>query len=145
MNREVVGLIRELRPDEGMGEEIGQLAALVHHVFLFWAAGASTLVPSVAGPPAVTNSPLHPSETQMLVWSYPHVFPRRHAAVPLDRLLLETDGPYLAPVPMRGKRNEPAFVRYTAARIAEVRGLDVQELINTTDQNAGRIFGPRLN
>ena len=66
-------------------------------------------------------------------------------AVPLDRLLLETDGPYLAPVPMRGKRNEPAFVRYTAARIAEVRGLDVQELINTTDQNAGRIFGPRLN
>lgn len=65
-------------------------------------------------------------------------------SVPLDRLLLETDGPYLAPVPMRGKRNEPAFVQYTAARIAEVRGLDVQELINATDRNAGRIFGPRL-
>jgi hypothetical protein len=43
MNREVVSLIRELRPDEGVGEEIGQLAALVHHVFLYWAAGAPTV------------------------------------------------------------------------------------------------------
>lgn len=65
-------------------------------------------------------------------------------AVPLDRILVETDGPYLAPVPMRGKRNEPAFVRYTAGRIAEVRALAVQELIDATGDNAGRIFGPRL-
>ena len=65
-------------------------------------------------------------------------------AVPLDRLLLETDGPYLAPVPMRGKRNEPAFVRYTAERVAQVRGVTVDELIVATDENAARIFGSRV-
>ena len=55
---------------------------------------------------------------------------------PLDRLLLETDGPYLAPVPHRGKRNEPGFVRHVAERIAAVRGLPVEELIAQTGQNA---------
>jgi TatD DNase family protein len=60
---------------------------------------------------------------------------------PLDRLLLETDGPYLAPVPHRGKRNEPAFVRHVAERIAEVRGIGVDELIAATGDNAIRVFG----
>jgi TatD DNase family protein len=60
---------------------------------------------------------------------------------PLDRLLLETDGPYLAPVPHRGKRNEPAFVRQIAERIAAVRGLPVEELIAITGENAERVFG----
>ena len=59
---------------------------------------------------------------------------------PLDRLLLETDGPYLAPVPHRGKRNEPAFVRHVAERIAGVRGLPVEELIAATGANAARVF-----
>jgi TatD DNase family protein len=59
---------------------------------------------------------------------------------PLDRLLLETDGPYLAPVPYRGKRNEPAFVRQVAQRIAAVRGLAVEEIISVTGQNATRVF-----
>jgi TatD DNase family protein len=59
---------------------------------------------------------------------------------PLDRLLLETDGPYLAPVPHRGKRNEPAFVRHIAERIAAVRGTPVEELIALTGQNAKRVF-----
>jgi TatD DNase family protein len=59
---------------------------------------------------------------------------------PLDRLLLETDGPYLAPMPHRGKRNEPAFVRHVAERVAEVRGLSVEEIIAVTGQNAGRVF-----
>jgi TatD DNase family protein len=59
---------------------------------------------------------------------------------PLDRLLLETDGPYLAPVPHRGKRNEPAFVRHIADRIAAVRGIPVDELIAVTGQNAARVF-----
>jgi TatD DNase family protein len=59
---------------------------------------------------------------------------------PLDRLLLETDGPYLAPVPHRGKRNEPAFVRHIADRIAAVRGVPVDELIAVTGQNATRVF-----
>jgi TatD DNase family protein len=60
---------------------------------------------------------------------------------PLDRLLLETDGPYLAPVPYRGKRNEPAFVRQIAQQVATVRGISVEELIVATGQNAGRVFG----
>jgi TatD DNase family protein len=59
---------------------------------------------------------------------------------PLERLLLETDGPYLAPVPHRGRRNEPAFVRHVAERIAEVRGMPVEELIAVTGQNANRVF-----
>jgi TatD DNase family protein len=59
---------------------------------------------------------------------------------PLDRLLLETDAPYLAPVPYRGKRNEPAFVRQVAERVAAVRGMPVEELIAVTGQNAQRVF-----
>ncbi len=59
---------------------------------------------------------------------------------PLDQLLLETDAPYLAPVPYRGKRNEPAFVRQVAERIAAVRGLPVEELIEATGRNAERVF-----
>ena len=59
---------------------------------------------------------------------------------PLDRLLLETDGPYLAPVPHRGKRNEPAYVRQVAARIAAVRGVPIEELIAATGANAARVF-----
>jgi TatD DNase family protein len=60
---------------------------------------------------------------------------------PLDRLLLETDGPYLAPVPHRGRRNEPAFLRPVAERIAAVRGISVEELIAVTGRNAARVFG----
>ena len=60
---------------------------------------------------------------------------------PLDRLLVETDGPYLAPEPHRGKRNEPAFVRQVAERIAAVRGLPTDEVIARTGENAARVFG----
>ena len=63
------------------------------------------------------------------------------SAVPLDRLLIETDGPYLAPVPHRGKRNEPAFMRHTAERIATVRGIGAAELIAATTANAQHLFG----
>ena len=62
---------------------------------------------------------------------------------PLDRLLVETDGPYLAPVPHRGKRNEPAFVRQVAERIAAVRGQPTDEVIARTGENAARVFGLR--
>jgi TatD DNase family protein len=63
---------------------------------------------------------------------------------PLDRILVETDGPYLAPVPMRGRRNEPAFVAHVAARIAGVRGITVPEVVAATGANAARLFGLRL-
>jgi TatD DNase family protein len=60
--------------------------------------------------------------------------------VPLDRLLVETDSPYLAPVPMRGKRNEPAYVRYVAEKVAELRGMEVGELAGQVTRNAERLF-----
>jgi TatD DNase family protein len=60
--------------------------------------------------------------------------------LPADRLLVETDAPYLAPVPFRGKRNEPAHVAHTAARLAEVRGLDVAALTELTTANFRRLF-----
>ncbi|MBQ9679810.1 MAG: TatD family hydrolase [Ruminococcus sp.] len=63
------------------------------------------------------------------------------AAVPLDRLLLETDAPYLSPVPNRGKRNDSTNIAYTAQRIAEIRNMDAQELIDVTTGNAKRLYG----
>jgi TatD DNase family protein len=62
-------------------------------------------------------------------------------AVPLDRILVETDAPYLAPVPYRGKRNEPAFVAQTAAVIAELRGITAPELAAASTANFFRLFG----
>ena len=63
--------------------------------------------------------------------------------MPLDRLLLETDAPYMAPVPMRGKRNEPAYVRYVGEKVAALRGLTLAEVARTTSENAERVY-PRL-
>ncbi len=60
--------------------------------------------------------------------------------VPLDRLLVETDSPYLAPVPLRGKRNEPAFVEHTAICLANVRGIAPEELATATARNARALF-----
>jgi TatD DNase family protein len=64
---------------------------------------------------------------------------------PLDRLLLETDAPYLAPVPRRGKRNEPAFVAYTAKAVADLRGIEMDELAEATTRNFERVFAIRAN
>ncbi len=66
------------------------------------------------------------------------------ASVSLDRLLVETDAPYLAPVPHRGRRNEPAFVRQVAARVAELRGLTLEDVESLTTANAVRCFGGRI-
>ena len=62
-------------------------------------------------------------------------------AVPLDRILIETDAPYLSPAPYRGRRNEPAFVRRVAEQIALVRKLDPEEVVAVTGRNAERVFG----
>ena len=60
--------------------------------------------------------------------------------IPIELLLIETDAPYLSPHPMRGKRNEPAFVRYTAERLAELVGMDYKEIVEITTKNAERLF-----
>ena len=59
---------------------------------------------------------------------------------PLERILIETDAPYLAPEPYRGKRNESAYVALVAARIAEVKGVDTAVIAQQTSANAGRLF-----
>lgn len=77
------------------------------------------------------------------VTTFPKAMEVREAVkiVPGDRLLLETDAPYLAPAPHRGKRNEPAFVAYTAQAIAATRGVAVEEVAAQTTANFERIFG----
>ena len=60
--------------------------------------------------------------------------------VPLDRLLVETDSPYLAPVPFRGKTNQPAYVRYVAEEVARLRGVPSEEVVAATSENFFRLF-----
>jgi len=60
--------------------------------------------------------------------------------IPLDSLLVETDAPFLTPVPFRGKRNEPSYVRYTAQRMAEVKNISLEKVAEVTTQNAMRVY-----
>jgi TatD DNase family protein len=62
-------------------------------------------------------------------------------SVPLERCLIETDSPYLAPVPHRGKTNQPAYVAHVAAELARIKGLDVEEVAVATSRNFERLFG----
>lgn len=80
---------------------------------------------SLGGPVTFKNAPL-PKEVA--------------TDVPLDRLLIETDAPFLAPHPNRGKRNEPAFVKFVAEEIAKLRGMTLEELGKSTTQNAFKVF-----
>lgn len=60
---------------------------------------------------------------------------------PLDRILVETDSPYLVPKPLKARRNEPLFVKHTAAKLAEIRGMTMEEIAQVTTTNAVRLFG----
>jgi len=62
------------------------------------------------------------------------------SSVPMDRIVLETDSPYLTPAPFRGKRNEPAMIKHVVEKLAEVRGMTVAEVETITTQNAIRVF-----
>jgi len=81
-----------------------------------------------------------------LSFAGPLVFPKNTelggvaAWAPLDRILIETDSPYLAPPPYRGKRNEPAYVAFVARRLAELRGLALDEVAQITTRNAAELF-----
>lgn len=78
--------------------------------------------------------------------TYPNAGTLRQVAsrVPLDRLLVETDAPYLAPQTHRGTRNEPAYVRHVAERIAQLRDIPFEEVARSTTQNAVALFGIEL-
>lgn len=83
---------------------------------------------------------LYVSFSGVLTFKKSHELREIAASVPMDRLLVETDAPYLAPVPYRGKRNEPAYVRHTAATLAEAKGVSEQEIARATTENAHRLF-----
>jgi TatD DNase family protein len=76
----------------------------------------------------------------------PVTFKNAHAihevakAVPIDRLVIETDGPYLTPTPYRGKRNEPAYVSYVAKKIAELKGMSYEEVCEITTKNGLKMY-----
>ena len=61
-------------------------------------------------------------------------------SIPLNRMLIETDSPYLAPVPNRGKQNEPSFVKYTAEKLADIKQISKSELVNATTANFNKLF-----
>ena len=84
---------------------------------------------------------LHVSFAGMVTYKTAAALRAVAAAVPADRLLVETDCPYLAPVPVRGRRNEPAFVAHTAALLAAERGVPAEELARQTTRNARDLFG----
>lgn len=83
---------------------------------------------------------LHISFAGMVTFKKADALREVAAAVPLERILVETDSPYLSPEPFRGKRNEPAHVLRTAQRIAEMRGLPLAEFAQQTTDNARRLF-----
>ncbi|MEW6447769.1 MAG: TatD family hydrolase [Bacillota bacterium] len=112
LKREAAGLAGVMHCFSGSWEEAKRFLALGFHI-------------SIAGP--VT----FPQSTKLVEVA------RR---VPLDRLLLETDAPYLTPVPHRGKRNEPAYLVHTAQKVAGIRGISLEELASATAENAKRLF-----
>ena len=61
-------------------------------------------------------------------------------SIPLDKILIETDSPYLAPVPKRGKKNEPSFVKYTAEKLADIKDISFSKLVKTTTSNFNKLF-----
>ena len=61
-------------------------------------------------------------------------------SLPLDKILIETDSPFLAPVPNRGKKNEPSFIDFTAAKLAEIKNLSKEDLIKKTTDNFNKLF-----
>jgi TatD DNase family protein len=62
-------------------------------------------------------------------------------SIPMESIVLETDAPYLSPVPFRGKRNETSYVQFVAEKISEIKGLPIDEVIQSTTANAKKIFG----
>ena len=67
--------------------------------------------------------------------------PETLATIPIDRVVVETDAPYMAPIPMRGQRNESAFARYVLQRMAQCYGVSEEHMAQITNENVRRVFG----
>ena len=124
--RDAYAEARELLEREGLPARRGVLHAFAGDVDTALWAVSRGFVLGIGGPVTYKNSRL----------------PEAVAAVDLDHLILETDAPWLPPMPHRGKRNEPSYVALTAAKVAEIHGVDVEEAIARTGAAARRVFGP---
>ena len=82
----------------------------------------------------------HPGDTIQPDHPLPDILPDIVSALPLNRLLIETDAPFLTPHPHRGKRNEPAYVRLVAEKIADVKNLSLEKVAQATTANARALF-----
>ena len=80
----------------------------------------------------------------VLTFKKSHLLEVLSATVPLDRIVLETDAPYMAPVPNRGQRNEPSYVRLVLSRMAEAYGISDEEMAHHTTENVARVFGVKI-
>ena len=125
-NREATEDIIQILKEENAGEVGGIMHCYNDSVDYVQACLDMNFYISLGGPVTFKNAPL-PKEVAK--------------QVPLDRLLIETDAPYLAPHPNRGKRNEPAYVKLVAEKIAELREMDVEEISERTTKNGLALFG----
>ena len=124
-NREATEDVIQILQEENAGEVGGIMHCYNDSVDYVDTCLAMNFYNSLGGPVTFKNAPL----------------PKKVATyVPLDRLLIETDAPFLAPHPNRGKRNEPAFVSYVAEQIAHLRQMPVEEVIQITTENAKKVF-----
>ncbi|MCJ0931631.1 TatD family hydrolase [Virgibacillus halodenitrificans] len=124
-NREATGDIVKILQEENAKEVGGIMHCYNDSVDYVQACLDMNFYISLGGPVTFKNAPL-PKEVA--------------AQVPLDRLLIETDAPFLAPHPNRGKRNEPAYVKLVAEKIAEIRGISFEEVGKITTENARNLF-----
>jgi TatD DNase family protein len=124
---------------ECMGDVIGQLRGLGRTVSGVLHSFTGTWDEAVV----LLDLGLHISFTGMITYKKQELDALREVAarLPLDRILVETDAPYLSPEPFRGRVNEPARVVHTARKIADLRGLDFAEFAEATTANASRLFG----
>ncbi|GHS85420.1 hydrolase TatD [Synergistales bacterium] len=133
--------IREAKPENAgsggaMKDALSLLRSGGHGQLMFhcYAGGLEYL-------PAMSELDAYVSIGGPVTWAKGDELRRVVAKIPEDRLLCETDSPYLAPKPHRGKLNEPAFVRYVYETIAEARGVETEHLARAVAENAGRLFG----
>ncbi|EIJ80100.1 hydrolase, TatD family protein [Bacillus methanolicus PB1] len=125
-NREATADIVEILKEEGAREVGGIMHCFSGSVEIAQECMEMNFYISLAGPVTFKNAKM-PKEVA--------------EAIPLDRLLIETDCPYLTPHPFRGKRNEPAYVKLVAEQIAEIKGLTVADIAKATTENAKKLFG----
>ena len=126
-------IVHSREADEDTARLIAEAPAGLTGVLHCFSAGPAVLEAALARGLAISWSGMITFRN----WAYA----RALEAVPDGSLLVETDGPYLAPVPHRGRRNEPAFVAATATRLAELRGVTAEFMADLTAANARRLFG----